>query len=88
MYCAEGLDNGGDVHTLYFDTRNPNWQTESCEKCGCPKFTCHGFRRIDPTDALYYPLSDSFTETEIRLIPYHVFANRGETSMLVYLGYR
>ncbi len=88
VYCVEGLDNGGDVHSLYFDTRTPAWKMEVCETCGCPKFTAHGFRRIDPTGNLYYPLADSFQETQLTLIPYHVFANREETNMLVFLGYR
>lgn len=88
IYCAEGIDNGGDVHSLYFDTRSPNWKMEVCETCGCPRFTGHGFRRIDPADGLYYPLAESFAETEITMIPYHVFANREETNMLVFLGYR
>ena len=88
VYCAEAIDNGGDVHSLYFDTRAANWKMEVCETCGCPRFVGHGFRRIDPTGDLYYPLSDSFVETEITMIPYHVFANREETNMLVFLGYR
>ncbi len=86
VYCAEGIDNGGDVHSLYFDTRNPGWKMEVRD--GYPVFTVHGFRRIDPAGELYYPLAESFRETEIKLIPYHTFANREETNMLVFLGYR
>ena len=88
VYCAEGIDNGNDIHNLYFDTRSPNWKMEVCGKCGCPKFVGHGFRRIDPTGDLYYPLAESFVETELTMIPYHVFANREETNMLVFLSYR
>ncbi len=88
VYCVEAVDNGGDVHSLYFDTRTPGWHMEVCETCGCPTFTAHGFRRIDPTGSLYYPLSESFAETKLKLIPYHIFANREETNMLVFLGYR
>lgn len=88
VYCAEGVDNGGDVHSLYFDTKNANWEIELCDDCHCPKFHGHAFRRIDPTNALYYPLSDNFVESEINLIPYHAFANREETGMLVFLSYR
>lgn len=88
VYCAEGVDNDGDVHSLYFDTHGANWQMDVCDTCGCPTFHGHAFRRIDPTDALYYPLSDSFVETKIHMIPYHAFANREETNMLVFLSYR
>ncbi|MBQ4605094.1 MAG: glycoside hydrolase family 127 protein [Clostridia bacterium] len=88
VYCAEGIDNGNDIHNLYFDTRSPDWKMEVCGKCGCPKFVGHGFRRIDPSADLYYPLAESFVETELTMIPYHVFANREETNMLVFLSYR
>ena len=106
VYCAEGLDHDGDVHSLYFNV-NPakaDWQMEVCETCGCPTFTGNGWRRIDhpdhtahpafagyprpiPNNALYYPLDPAFVPARLRMIPYHVFANREETNMIVYLGY-
>lgn len=88
IYCVEGLDHEDDVHTLCFDTRSANWQKEFSGLYGCPIFHGHGFRRMNPTGSLYYPLSENYAETELTLIPYHAFANREETDMLVFLGYR
>jgi len=103
VYCAEGVDHGGDVHSLYFntDTEKADWQTEIWEDCGLPVFAGNGARRIDKIDnpslaayprpiscnALYYPLDPVYKPVRLRMIPYHAFANREETNMLVYLGY-
>ena len=106
VYCAEGIDHDGDVHSLYFnvDPAKADWQMEVCETCGCPVFTGNGRRRINhpnraahpafadyprqiPNNALYYPLDPVFEPVRLRMIPYHVFANREETNMIVYLGY-
>ena len=88
VYCAEGVDNGGDVHTLYINAREPDWKSELCPVCGCPHFKARGFRRLDRSADLYHPAEDLFAETEISLIPYHAFANREESNMLVFLRYR
>jgi len=88
VYCAEAIDNGGDVHSLYINAREPDWKSELCPVCGCPHFTARGFRRLNPSADLYHPAEDLFAETEISLIPYHAFANREESNMLVFLRYR
>lgn len=88
IYCVEGVDHQNDIHSLYFDTRTANWKKEFSSLYGCPIFRGHGFRRMNPSNSLYYPLSENFTETELTMIPYYAFANREETDMLVFLGYR
>lgn len=90
VYCAEGVDNGGDVHTLYFDTSAVSRAAVSYDDTfGVPVLTAKGYRRNNPEEGkLYYTLNESFTETEIRMIPYFGFANRGETNMLIFLNYR
>ena len=63
---------------------------EVCDTCGCPVFTGNGRRRLDPelpNNALYYPLNPVYEPVRLRMIPYHTFANRDETNMIVYLGY-
>lgn len=106
VYCAEGIDHDGDVHSLYFNTdaAKADWQMEVCECCGLPIFTGSGARRINhpnlaahpafanyprpiPQNALYYPLDMTYEPVRLRMIPYHMFANREETNMIVYLGY-
>jgi len=101
VYCAEGIDHDGDVHTLYFETdsHKADWQMEVCDTCGLPVFTGNGARRINHAvheeyprpilpNALHYPLATVFEPARLRMIPYHMFANREETNMVVYLGYR
>ena len=88
VYCAEAIDNCGDVHSLYINSLNPNWKAEKCDRCGCLHFTVEGYRRKDTENKLYYPLDESFEKTEIKLIPYYEFANREESDMLVFLRYR
>ena len=89
IYCAEGVDHDGDVQTLFFDTaalssavirRDDTLKEDVIE--------LDGWRIKDQTDALYHPLSDRFEKVKLTMIPYHAFANRGETDMLVFLGYR
>lgn len=118
VYCAEGVDNPGDLHTLYFDRgalsqaelsfdrmaapsdadgeRSAGGNKDSGASGGLseeggafvPTVTLPGWRRVDPSKELYAPLEEAFEKTVLRLIPYHAFANRGETDMLVYLHYR
>jgi DUF1680 family protein len=42
----------------------------------------------EASTALYRPLTDCYTPTRIKLIPYYAFANRGESDMLVWMRYR
>ena len=89
IYCAEALDNGGDVHTLAFDrTAIENAEVVSEEEFGAPTVSTYGFRRVNVSDMLYAPLEEKFESTKIKLIPYACFANRGETDMLVFMNYR
>lgn len=97
IYCAEAVDNDGDVHTLYLDRRTLNDGVAVLdERFGAPTITFSGFRRIDPPDhditELYFPLDnidgECFKPAIIKMIPYYAFANRGESDMLVFLNYR
>lgn len=97
VYCAEAIDNGGDVHSLFADGANPAFAlAESVPETGIPDVIARGYRRHNATPAmdaglqLYAPLSvpEKCTPEEIRFIPYHAFANRDETNMLVWLPYR
>ena len=88
VYCAEGVDNGGDVHTLVFDrTLLSEAVTELQEQFPAPVITVPGLR-LKASDELYAPLGEQYERVEIRLIPYSCFANRGETDLLVYLNVR
>jgi len=92
VYCAEALDNDGDVHTLYIDVKEAeNAEVSYDDFFGAPVITAKGYRRTDAENKLYYPLNESpavMDETKIKLIPYFGFANRGETNMLIFLNYK
>jgi len=87
VYCAENIDNG-DVHSLCIDAVNPRWETEVCETCGCMKLSVNGYQLGEQKEGLHAELNPSLEPLRIKLIPYHVFANRECTGMTVYLWYR
>lgn len=90
VYCVEGVDHGGDVHTLCFDrTTVGDAKVVHDEAIGLDALELAGLRYADAQpDALYAPLEERFVPTTIRAIPYHAFANRGETDMLVFVSCR
>ncbi len=90
IYCAEGVDHDGDVHTLCFDRMAVNTaKIVSDEALRTEVITMEGWRRVDTeTEALYAPLLEHYRPVTLRMIPYHLFANREKCDMLVYLSYR
>ncbi len=89
VYCAEGADNGDDVHTLFFDrTTLGAARVEYAQFFGAPVITLPGLRIKNASDALYTPLDEQYEFVRLRMIPYAAFANRGECDMLVYLNVR
>ena len=91
IFCAEGVDNGGEVHSLYYDSRRVSEAViERSDWHPGLSATVPGFRVRSTADDLYsgYGYGYEFDETDIRLIPYAYFANRGESDMLVYLNVR
>ena len=89
VYCAEGVDNGGDVHSLFFDrTTVRNAAVEYSDFFSAPVITLPGFRIRNSSDDLYAPLDEVYEFVKIRMIPYAAFANRGETNMLVWINVR
>jgi DUF1680 family protein len=88
IYCAEAIDNGGEVHKLYLDPeRVSDAKISYSEELGRQVIDCEGFLRVDEqTGKLYAPYSRKFEPATVRLIPYHCFANRCESDMAVYLN--
>ncbi|MBP3369416.1 MAG: glycoside hydrolase family 127 protein [Clostridia bacterium] len=88
IYCAEAKDNVGGVHKLYIDSERVadakiSYSEELCRNV----IDCEGYYRVDAESGkLYAPYSLKLEPTNIRMIPYHCFANRGESDMLVYLN--
>ena len=94
-FCAEQVDNGPDLHMLRVDTRDIGDHGEGIirefdfDTFGYETVRLHvPGRRLLPTqsDALYSTWQPPREEpTKIHLVPYYVWANRGEGEMLVWL---
>lgn len=86
VYCIEGVDNKDALHKLYIDTTIIP-VAERDNYFGLPTLTAKGYVR-KTENKLYSKLNDTFDMTNIKLIPYYGFANRGETDMRVWLHYK
>ncbi len=86
VYCLEGIDNGDNINNLYLN-KTTQFKEEFSDYFNNIVLTAKGFFKQD-SDILYSPLNDQFEETDLTLIPYHCFANRGESDMLVWMNYR
>ncbi|MBE7053852.1 MAG: glycoside hydrolase family 127 protein [Ruminococcaceae bacterium] len=86
VYCSERIDNIVDNCKLYID-KNIKAEIEYSDEFMLNTVTVKGYERKS-SDALYENFNEEFTETKIKLIPYSVFANRGESDMAVWLNYR
>lgn len=78
VYCCEEADNGSDLQMLSLCPDQPMTYQDGC-------IIAKGFR--EESDSLLYQdyTQAKGEETEIRLIPYRKWANRGENEMTVYL---
>ena len=86
VYCIESVDNGDNLYELYFD-KNVEAKAEFDEYFNANILYVKGYKKRS-SGKLHAPLSESFEECTIKMIPYFGFANRGESNMLVYLQYR
>lgn len=86
VYCAEGVDNSGDVLGLSF-RRDGALKAEAFDPAllgGVTPITAQGWRQKDAGGLYAYGLPRR-EETEVRLVPYYAWANRGLTQMRVWL---
>ncbi len=86
VYCAEGVDNGGDVLSLSLDREGvPQDGTYDPDLLGgVIPVTVPGWRTADP-ECLYTDTPPERARTEITLIPYYAWGNRGAQQMRVWL---
>lgn len=79
VYCIEEADNGSNLQMLKINSR-PDFRVEG------DIIYAKGFREKD-CDILYSEWHNpDLEETEIRLIPYYMWGNRGENEMSVYIN--
>lgn len=87
-YCMEERDNGKDLHLLTADCqaegRVERFNVQGTEVVSV---LLKGFRQAPVTGkGLYHPVENPVKEpVELRLVPYYVWANRGENEMTVWI---
>ncbi|MBP5253584.1 MAG: glycoside hydrolase family 127 protein [Lachnospiraceae bacterium] len=94
VYCMEGVDNGDKLRQIRID-KNVSFIEEMSGEFGYDVVTLKAdAKRIIPSVSAPRPFGElygefsSFEEKEIslRLIPYYLWANRGENEMSVYIN--
>lgn len=86
VYCAEGVDNKGDVLSLSLAEEGTICEEKFAPDLlgGVVPLTAEGWR-IQPTEELYSQKRPDQEPEEIRLVPYYTWGNRGENQMRVWL---
>lgn len=94
VYCAEEKDNGTELASLYVDT-DKEIAVKDSDEFGIPVkvLEVQGYKILpsDEGESYISPLYKKYEGTKkesktIRLIPYRLWANRGEGEMRVYLN--
>ena len=86
MYCAEGVDNGGDILSLSLN-RDGALREEDFDAGllgGVVPVLADGWRTQQMED-LYTASRPGREKTEIRMVPYYTWGNRGLNQMRVWL---
>lgn len=86
VYCMERIDNGEKLSSLYVD-KEMKAELEEDNSTGEFKIKIKGFKRLD-SDAIYKRMGFNFEDRELIFVPFHTFANRGESDMRVWVNYR
>ena len=87
VYCAEQADNGEGVTSLRLPNKPSFTETDAFWGNGTVALTVRGAKAaFAPSDELYRDGLPDWKAAEIKLIPYFLWANRGEGEMRVYLN--
>lgn len=88
VYCAEGTDNGEDLHTLALSPDFPKQPYKRIRdgRIGLDTLEVSGYRIQTAGDGLYTRTTPALRPEKIRLIPFNAFASRGESDMRVWLS--
>ena len=97
VFCAEGIDNGGEVFSFSVDGSRLHLQEETPADIGGFSPAAHdletvytvtaGGRRLvqDDPDALYFTDGYHEEDAQLKLIPYFMWGNRGRGQMRVWM---
>lgn len=87
VYCADGKDNDGDVLSLRVDTDKPiKCGTFTPDLLGGTVTLTAAGTRVGGTAELYTREKPAETPTELTLVPYYAWGNRGENQMRVWIN--
>jgi len=86
VYCVEAVDNGKHLRSLRLDPYAV-FEVSDSDLYKVPVLKTQGLRKA-AQDGLYSRYSGKYEKTEITLIPYFAFANRGASEMLVWIPVR
>ena len=84
VYCAEGVDNGDDLHRFSIPSELNCAEKENA-LFGLPTLEIDAYEAVISNGGLYTYSAPEKKKTRLTLIPYNCFANRGESDMLVWL---
>lgn len=87
VYCLEQVDNGENLGSLFVDVTKPIRETKDDALGGTLKLTAQG-KRMKEKDwgkGLYGTVPVGFEETELTLVPYCYWGNRGAGEMAVWM---
>ncbi len=84
IYCAEGVDNGGEVLALSVDKSGEPVDAGQAKDLGLPMLEVPGWRAKDQEE-LYSFRRPERKVVKLRLIPYYAWGNRGLNQMRVWL---
>ena len=88
VYCAEEVDNGGDLNTFVVPSSLPGENTEVLTNLDGAVAIDLAVEQEDASawgDALYRTAAAGRKPASLRLVPYHLWDNRAPGSMLVWL---
>ncbi len=86
LYCMESIDNGPYLNQIIM---NQDQKLEAVDDElfeGCISLSGDMIRLNDSTDVLYSSSKPELRKTKVKLIPYFLWANRGENEMLVWIN--
>jgi len=86
VFCAEGVDNGTNLHNVYLDSDAVFDVGFDADLKVVTLVTNDAYvKETDENAPLYSKKTNSYDTKPIKLIPYYAFANRGDSDMLVWL---
>ena len=85
VYCVEGVDHEVPVNTLVIPREAEVRTGETEPLSGLPALVADGFSLRSPRGELYPHAAPNAMGTRIRAVPYFAWANRGQSTMTVWV---